>query len=184
MKLKSSITNFLSTVLFLLLILTSKFFAQVYEVENNLSVGIGNSLYKNIQTEQLILFYKLPELSTRFGNFSVNSDVNFELISVKSSTIMVAGYVPMLRYNLDLGNVESFISAGIGINYLNNHNIAARNLGSHFIFSDMISIGSSVYHSNNFDIEISYLIRHISNAGIYRSNEGFNSQYLVVSIII
>lgn len=184
MKLKFFNTNFLITVILLLLILSSRFFAQSPVADNNFSIGIGNSLYKNIQTKQLILFYRLPELSAVIGNLNVNSDVNLELISIKSSTIMVAGIVPTLRYNLQLGNVESFISAGIGFNYLNNHNIGSRNLGSHFIFSDIISLGASVYHTKNIDVEISYLLRHISNAGIFSSNEGFNSQYLVVSIII
>ena len=184
MKSNFSIINIFTMTLLFSLFLMPTFFAQADETDKNLSVGIGNSLYKNIQTKQLILFYKIPELSLKHGYFSLNSDVNLELISVKKSTIMIAGLVPMFRYDLRLGTIQTFINAGIGINYLNNHNISTRNLGSHFIFSDMISIGSTVYNSGNFALEISYLIRHISNAGFFSSNEGFNSQYLVFSIII
>lgn len=181
---KNSISDIIQRSIIILLLLSPYLLAQETKQESNLSVGIGNSLYNNIKTNQLIIFYKMNELSPHFGEFSINSDANFELISINSSRVMVIGLVPMLRYNLRIGNINLFLSGGIGINYLNNHNIGTRNLGGHFIFSDMISAGIKILESDYMTIEMSYLIRHISNAGIFDSNEGFNSQYLVVSIII
>ncbi|MFZ1518717.1 MAG: acyloxyacyl hydrolase [Ignavibacteriaceae bacterium] len=159
-------------------------FAQSNNSSENFSIGYGNSMYKDINTEQLLLLYKVPQLSVDFGNLSLNGDLNLELISHNKSTVMVAGFVPMLRYYLNLGFTKTFLSLGIGFNYLNNHNIGSRNLGSHFIFSDNLSIGTKLIDNEYFKVEVSYLFRHISNAGIFSSNEGFNSQYLVLSLTI
>jgi hypothetical protein len=141
-------------------------------------------MYKETKTEQIILFYEVPQLSAEIGNLSLHGDLNLELISQNKSTIMVAGFVPMFRYDLDMGFTKTFVSAGVGLNYLNNHNIGSRNLGSHFIFSDMITLGMELIDNEYFRIEVSYLLRHISNAGIFNSNQGFNSQYLVVTVKI
>lgn len=181
---KASIGDYLKILIIILLLMSTNLFAQETKIESNLSIGIGNSLYNNIKKNQLIIFYKMNELSPNFGDFNINSDANFELISINSSRVMVIGLVPMLRYNLRIGNVNLFLSGGIGINYLNNHNIGTGKLGGNFIFSDMISAGIKILESDYMTIEMSYLIRHISNAGIFDSNEGFNSQYLVLSLIM
>ncbi|WP_337866839.1 acyloxyacyl hydrolase [Ignavibacterium sp.] len=181
---KDSISESIQRLIIILLLLSPYLLAQETEQESNFSIGIGNSLYNNIKTNQLIIFYKLNELSPNIGDFNINSDANLELISINSSRIMVVGFVPMLRYNLHIRNVNLFFSGGIGFNFLNNHNIGTRNLGGHFIFSDMISAGIKILDSDFMSIEMSYLIRHISNAGIFDSNEGFNSQYLVLSLIM
>lgn len=149
-----------------------------------ISVGRGSSFYNNIQSEQYIVFYKIPDLNGSFGNISYESDINFEYILENNKTTYVAGVVPMFRYDINLLNADLFVKAGIGANYLSQTRVGARSLGGHFIFSDMLSIGSRVINTKSFSVEISYLIRHISNAGIYNSNEGFNSQYLIISVII
>lgn len=153
-----------------------------YKEELNLSFGTGNSLYSNISTQQFIVFYKLNDLSAAFGSFSLDSDVNLEFISQNQSTTVVAGLAPIFKYEADLLGLTAFIKAGVGFNYINNHNIGSRNIGGHFIFSDMISIGSRIINTQDYSVEISYMLRHISNAGIFDSNEGFNSQYLVLSL--
>ncbi len=168
----------------IVLFVTVVSFAQSGSSNSNFSVGAGSSTYKETKTEQIILFYEVPQLSAEIGNLSLHGDLNLELISQNKSTIMVAGFVPMFRYDLDMGFTKTFFSVGIGFNYLNNHNIGSRNLGSHFIFSDNLSIGTELIDNEYFKVEINYLFRHISNAGIFSSNEGFNSQYLVISLMI
>lgn len=151
---------------------------------SGISFGRGSSLYQNIKSEQFILFLKIPKLNENLNNLSYETDFNFEYIDASNKSTIIAGVVPMFRYDLDLMNANLFIKGGIGINYINRNIIASRTLGGHFIFSDMISVGSKVISSENLSVEISYLFRHISNAGIYKSNEGYNSQYLVISLII
>lgn len=168
----------------ILFLLTGISAAQSIDSGENFSIGFGNSLYSDIKTKQLIAFYNIPGLSASLSNFSVNGAANLELISHNNSTAMILGLTPMFRYDLDLGITNTFVKAGIGFNYINNHNISNRDLGGHFIFSDMISIGASLIETESFSAEISYLFRHISNAGFFHSNEGFNSQYLVISVTI
>ncbi len=170
--------------LVILFLLTGISTAQSIDSGGDFSIGFGNSLYSEIKTKQLIGFYNIPELNASLGNFSINGAANLELISYNNSTAMILGLTPMFRYDLDLGFTNTLIKAGIGFNYINNHNISNRDLGGHFIFSDMISIGASLIETEYFSAEISYLFRHISNAGFFHSNEGFNSQYLVLSLSI
>ena len=175
-------SNYKKYLLSVIIILTTiNIYAQSVSSKGNFSFGFGNSLYKDIKTKQFIMFYDVRELTASVGNFSVNGALNLELISHNNSTTMIAGLAPIFRYDLNLGFTNTFINAGIGFNYINNHNISSRNLGGHFIFSDMISIGAGLIKTEYFTAEISYLFRHISNAGIFNNNEGFNSQYFVLS---
>lgn len=150
----------------------------------NLSIGRGSSIYNGVKSQQFLLFFNLPNLKGDLGAISYEGDLNFELILENSKTTYLAGFAPMFRYEFELLNINPFIKAGIGVNFINSHTIDNRNIGGHFIFSDMISIGAKVFSLDNYSVEISYLFRHISNAGLFDGNEGFNSQYLVISLII
>jgi hypothetical protein len=178
--------NKIITTIILTLLFSIYTNAQI-KLENSkyeISIGRGSSFYNNIQSEQFLVFFKIPNLNGNFGKISYEGDVNFEYILENNKTTYLAGFVPMFRYEANILNANLFIKAGIGTNYLSQTRIGSRSLGGHFIFSDMLSIGSRIIYTKNFSVEISYLIRHISNAGIYNSNEGFNSQYLIISLII
>lgn len=170
----------------LALILFSNVNAQL-DIQNSnykIEYGYGNSTYKSVKSQQYLFFYKISNLEWHNEYFSLDTDINLELIKENNQLTYILGLVPMFRYDFKLLDRNIFMKGGVGANYINNNNIGARNTGSHFIFSDMISIGLRVYESTTYKIEISYLFRHISNAGIYKNNEGFNSQYLVVSLYI
>lgn len=154
------------------------------DAQNNLSIGRGSSIYNGIKSQQFLLFFNVPDLQGDFGTISYEGDLNFEMIFENRKTTYLAGIVPMFRYDIEFFNIHPFIKAGIGFNFINNHKIDNRNIGGHFIFSDMISIGAKIFRLDNYSVDISYLFRHISNAGLFDSNEGFNSQYLVISLII
>lgn len=149
-----------------------------------ISFGRGSSIYDESDSQQYLFFYKLPKLNGKSGSISYSTDLNLELILENHKTAYVAGVVPMIRYDINLFNINPFIKAGIGFNFVNLHEITQRNIGGHFIFSDMISIGAKLLEMENFTLEISYLFRHISNAGFFDGNEGFNSQYLVISLLM
>jgi hypothetical protein len=165
---------------FLLLLLFIKINAQK---KLNVSVGSGASFNKII-SEQFILFYKIPKLEGEIINISYEEDFAAEFISVNNKLTYVIGPGTMLHYSIALLSTNISVKAGIGLNYVSNTEIANRNLGGHFIFSDMISIGYSIINSKNFSLGIGYLLRHISNAGLYQHNDGFTSQYLLININI
>lgn len=176
----------LITIIILLLIFSIQLNAQInfanpcYEI----SIGRGSSFYNNLQSEQFIAFFKIPNFNGNVGKISYEGDLNFEYILENKKTTYLVGFAPMFRYDKKIHNADLILKAGIGANYLSRTKVGTRTLGGHFIFSNMISIGARVVNTKNFVIEISYLLRHISNAGIYDSNEGFNSHYLILSLII
>ena len=175
---------------FLLIVLTSFLMIGILKAQNNfeykkfnISFGGGFSFNKII-SKQFIFFFNIPHLIGNIGNFSYEEDFFNESISVNNNLTDVIGPATMLRYSINIFNREISIEGGIGLNFINNTVVATRNLGGHFIFSDMISFGLPIVDAKNFSIGINYLLRHISNAGIYKYNDGFTSQYIVLKINI
>jgi len=146
--------------------------------------GYGNSAYSYIKTEQYLIFYKIPNLEWHIENFSYQSNINLEFIEEGNNFTFLFGLAPLFRYDFSVADKKLFVIGGIGINYINTHSIGRRKIGGNFIFSDMLSIGFSLFSYHGLDVEISYMFRHISNAGFFTDNEGFNSQYIIFSFNI
>ncbi len=146
--------------------------------------GYGNSAYSNIRTEQYLFFYRISNLEWHIGNFSCQSNLNLEVIEESNNFTFLFGLAPLFRYDFTIANTKFFVKGGIGINFINSNSIGRRNIGGNFIFSDMLSIGFSLFSYHGLDVEISYMFRHISNAGFFTDNEGFNSQYIIFSFSI
>jgi|YelNatPaOPRAMG01_1025707.scaffolds.fasta_scaffold00724_21 hypothetical protein len=176
-------------IIFLIFFLSLTLFVNIIAQGNSeirkldISVGSGFSFNK-IMSKQFILFFNIPKLKGNIGDLNFEEDFFNESISVNNNLTDVIGPATLLKYNVNVLNRELFFEAGIGLNYINNTVVATRNLGGHFIFSDMISIGLPVVVTKNFSIGINYLLRHISNAGLYKYNDGFTSQYIVLKINI
>lgn len=160
--------------------------AQTFNLTRNYTIelGTGSSAYNNFNSEQFLFFMNLPGMNSHYKNISWDTKINLELINDLKSDTYLIGIVPFIRYDTSLLNLNLFVKGGIGTNYINNHNIGPRKTGSHFIFSDMIAIGTKLFQTKDYALELSYLFRHVSNAGIYKRNQGYNSQYLVISFII
>jgi Lipid A 3-O-deacylase (PagL) len=179
------VNNLIKTILLLILssyIISAQFYSK--DTKTRLDFGYGSSPYTNIHSEQYLLFVSIPKMNGRYEQFSYDSNVNLEYISEGNKSTYLIGLAPMLRYDIEILNKYLFISGGIGANFINNQKIGTRKTGGNFIFSDMISAGIQFYRGNNYSIELSYLFRHISNAALFKRNQGYNSQYLVVSFII
>lgn len=178
--------NIFELILILIIFNLSHNYAQPNKEEHyyEISLGRGSSIYNQTNSQQFLFFYNLPKLNWESGDISYAFDLNIELILENQRTTYVAGVVPMIRYDLNLFNIKPFIKGGIGFNFVNLHEITERNIGGNFIFSDMLSVGMRIIEEENFSLELSYLFRHISNAGLFDGNEGFNSQYLVISLIM
>lgn len=160
---------------------------QIYQPKNYssiLEVGLGTGLYDDVSTQQFILFLDTPYLSGNIDQLEYSGKVNFEVIGESHHNTFLIGFVPMLKYNFQFDDIIIFLKGGIGANYINTNQVGSRNLGGNFIFSDMVGVGINIFQTSGYGIEISYLFRHISNAGFYRDNEGYNSQYLLFSLHI
>lgn len=146
--------------------------------------GYGNSVYDNIKSRQFLIFTDIPHTRGVWKNLQYKAQLNFEFITENENNTYLIGIVPILKYSFSLSELNLFIKGGLGANYVTRNIIGSRKIGGHFIFSDMISIGVNLYKSKRHTIDISYLFRHVSNARLYSSNEGFNSQYILFSFSI
>lgn len=173
-------------IIFLLSLIVSKLNAQLLMKNSdvNFEIGYGNTPYENINSEQYLFFINIQNLNSNYKSLSFTTNLNVEYIKISSVETYLFGLVPMFRFDTNLFDHDVFIRAGVGVNFVNKHKIGPRNIGSHFIFSDMISVGTRFFQSSNYAVEFSYLFRHISNAGLFNRNQGYNSQYLMISFII
>ncbi len=184
---KGDVLRSISKTVFFLIFILTKIMGQNFEETNSIiytDFGIGNSLYDDIKSEQLIIFLEIPKLSSQFSGIDIDYKINLEYINSNANGTFLAGVVPFARYSLFINQLSIFFQGGIGFNYINNHNIGSRNLGGHFIFSDMIGMGVDLFVITGHQVSLGYIFRHISNAGLYKDNEGYNSQYLVIGMSI
>ncbi|MCO6474946.1 MAG: acyloxyacyl hydrolase [Melioribacteraceae bacterium] len=142
----------------------------------------GNSLSKSASSEQIMIMQKILTLYTFNETFTVETNIVYELISESKETNYLVGTMPLLKWGFDLIQRRFVLFGGIGVNYISSDNIVGRNLGGNFIFSDLIGIGINLYRFYDYEIDLSYVFKHISNAGFYKDNEGFNSHYLMISL--
>lgn len=149
-----------------------------------LELGLGTSTYSDVNTQQIIIFFDTPYINGNLDQLEYSGKVNFEVIGESHHNTFLIGFVPMLKYNFQFDDIIIFLRGGIGANYINTNQVGSRNLGGNFIFSDMVGVGINIFQTSGYGIEISYLFRHISNAGFYKDNEGYNSQYILVTLDI
>ncbi len=147
-------------------------------------IGVGESVFKEIKSKNLILFLEMPYINKEIKTFTLKSKMNLEYIQSGADNTLLIGFVPFAKYNFSIENYHLFIKGGIGANYISSHKIGTRNLGGHFIFSDMISLGIELFAITNYKMEISYLFRHISNAGLYEKNPGVNFHYIEFEYVL
>ncbi len=178
-----NLTANINKSILLLLLITLPVLAQSTSQTAPLMIdfGYGKSAYANVKTEQYLFFYKIPNLEWHNGNFSYQSNINLEFIEEGNTFTYLLGLAPLFRYDFIIADTKLFVKGGIGFNFINSNSIGRRNIGGNFIFSDMISVGINLIRKKDYTIEISYMLRHLSNAGFFSNNEGFNSQYIVFS---
>lgn len=142
----------------------------------------GNGLSKSASSEQTMIMQKFLTLYNFSETIAIESNIVYELISEAGRTNYLVGTLPLIKMSFNFIQRKFIFFGGIGVNYISTDRLAGRNLGGGFIFSDLVGIGINVYSFYDYEIDLSYVFRHISNAGFYEHNEGFNSQYLMISL--
>ena len=151
-----------------------------------IGVGAGTDL-QGIAAKELLLApaYNMPISAN--GSLLARIEGDFELIdyagktNYSGKTVVVGGVAPFLRL-LPFGwKINPFIEIGAGGNFTTDKTIGHQHIDGPFLFSLMSSAGIEMM-INNTPVSLSYRFRHLSNGDIYKSNEGVNSQYLMLSI--
>lgn len=127
-------------------------------------------------SRNFFLAYPVYRLESHFPVIHVDKVVSFSIDH--GSVDVVVGIDPSLEIGIPLDDPVVTIEAGVGINLANFNEKDGRQLGGYFFFSPAAGFGVRA----NEILTVSYLFRHISNAGLFAANEGLNYQYIVFSI--
>ena len=145
-----------------------------------IGVGAGTDL-AGIGTKQLLLAPAFSMPISPGGSLRARIEGDFEIIDYTKKTVFVGGIAPFLKL-LPFGwNINPFMEIGAGGNLITNKTIGDQHIGGPFMFSLMSGAGIETM-INKTPISLSYRFRHLSNARIYKDNEGFNAQYIMLSI--
>ncbi len=158
------------------------------EEKNYFEIGAGAGTdLQGVAAKELLLAPAFSMPISANGSLLARIEGDFEIIdySGKSDysgkTIFVGGIAPFLRL-LPLGwKIDPFIEIGAGGNFTTDRTIGHQHIDGPFLFSLMSGSGIEMM-INKTPVSLSYRFRHLSNGDIYKSNEGFNSQYIMLSI--
>lgn len=106
---------------------------------------------------------------------------NLEFIEHRGQVTTIGGIAPFLRATWQKAGIRPFAEIGGGINYSSRKKVDGKELTGPFLFSAMGGVGVE-FQCKKKPVSVSYRLRHLSNAHLYKGNQGFNSQYLMLSI--
>jgi hypothetical protein len=145
-------------------------------------LGVGGGLNLNgLGSTQVLV---APALSIPINSeiFRLRMEGDLEMIFADGETMAVGGISAMLRASLPGKKVRPFVEIGPGVNYATDKEFGGRHLGGPFFFSAMGGLGIEVPLGGQKIISISYRARHLSNGNTKDWNQGYNSQYLMLSV--
>ena len=157
-----------------------KAFAQLGDDLLDVRVGRGTTISASGSTS---LYLSMPVRGLTRGRESsiIFVDKSFTLSQEKNKLDFIIGVIPMAQFELSSDVPRLTLEAGVGLNYVSARELGGRRLGTNFLFSPTMSAGVELPWMDGL-LGIFYMFRHLSNAGIYRDNDGINFQYIVFSM--
>ncbi|OPL13928.1 MAG: hypothetical protein AVO39_02720 [delta proteobacterium MLS_D] len=147
-----------------------------------MAVGCGSSINPSPATKQVLVIPALCMLPAAAKNLQLRLEGDLEVIHHDGKETVVAGIGAMARlFVFAGGRLGPYIEGGVGANYVSRQAIDHRDLGGSFIFSPMAGAGYG-FSLGGRNCSLGVRCRHISNAGIYKENDGMDSLYLLGSI--
>ncbi len=168
------------SLLLFVAVLQERTAAQTHDHEFDIRVGNG-SLMTSPGSRSIILSISAERLVSSDAFPIVYLDKNVALSEEGKRLDFIVGIAPMLRFKLGHDTPRFSIEAGIGVNLVSSRDIGSRQLGSNFLFSPTLGAGIEVPWINGL-LGVFYMFRHLSNAGMFRDNDGINFQYIVFSM--
>lgn len=171
----------LQLVLLLLVAVAGERAVAQYE-DNGFHVRVGEG--SSITTHgSRSVFLSLPKRRLAGGDTSpvVFVDQNVALCEERNRLDFIMGVAPMVQLELAHDIPRLTIEGGIGVNIVSSREMDGRQLGSNFLFSPTVSAGIELPWMKGL-LGVFYMFRHLSNAGMFRDNDGVNFQYIVFSM--
>lgn len=137
-----------------------------------LSTGYGQSKDDiDIYRVGILKDWKVKWLENATGYVTGYFELSYNHWNGENDSTNGVALSPVFQYafNPDGDNWYPYVEGGIGITYIDEYFIDARNLSSNFQFEDRIGIG---YRFDRLDLSFRYM--HYSNAGLKQPNEGID----------
>jgi hypothetical protein len=176
---KSNSLKLLFTVLFYILNISSGYGEDSGKYWD-ISIGSGINI-DGVGSRQVLL---APGFSMKINDnefLRLRIETDLELIDSKGHMTSVIGGAPFIRYYMIEKASSPFAELGLGANAITSNHVGPKDVGGCFLFSPMAGVGYQ-FAIEGRPMSFAYRMRHLSNADIYRRNEGINNQYLLLSI--
>jgi hypothetical protein len=171
---------FLQSIIALILAFLPLFCFADDKVSFEVGVGAGKDFQDLKGDWQLLVAPALGTDISASGSIRLRVEGDLEFIDDTEKMVFVGGIAPFVRLMPFDWKINPFLELGAGGNLSTNRTIGNQYVGGPFLFSLMAGGGTEI-KINGTPLGVSYRFRHLSNAGIYKANEGFNSQYIMLS---
>ncbi len=91
----------------------------------------------------------------------------------------VISLIPAYRYYFEISDkIQMFVHLAAGPSFMSSYNLGYQEQGSKFIFNDYAGLGMRFGQSNEWELSLAW--RHLSNANLYRPNQGYDVPFTFI----
>ena len=153
--------------------------------ESAFLTGVGTSEIEEGHYQPILLIWHVgvdlkkyfPKMKDWRGSLSVHLEPQFNPV-INPETDFEFGIGLGVQYIHPLTDrLSAYISGSVGPHYIS---VVTRDQAHGFIFSDTIGAGLYLFITKNSALNLGYRLRHISNAGLAKTNLGINSYFGVI----
>ena len=91
----------------------------------------------------------------------------------------VISLIPAYRYYFEISDkIQMFVHLAAGPSLMSSYNLGYQEQGSKFIFNDYAGLGMRFGQSNEWELSLAW--RHLSNANLYRPNQGYDVPFTFI----
>ncbi len=148
---------------------------------NEVGAGIGmNFESQNVRQEFIYVAHWWD--SAKYDFLSYRLEASADVIA-NGSSIVIGTLLPAARFYVPAGPAwRPFFDIGAGVSLKHGNLVGGRHLSGPIAFTLMDAIGVEYKTASGRRLSLSTRFKHISNSGLYRRNEGFNAQYIVLAV--
>ena len=153
-------------------------FSEIYDRYFESGIGYGETIAGKNGKHYMLAPAVTWELKE---HMKVRIEGDFEKIEHEGKETWVLGIGPFIRLLIPTDPVRPFIELGAGVNYISRREVEGSKLGCQFIISMMGGAGFE-FSLNDVPLSLAYRYRHLSNAGACETNQGIDTNLIMLSI--
>ena len=148
---------------------------------NEIGAGIGMD-YDSQNIRQGFVYIGREWDSQEYGFLGYRLEGDLDVIS-NGSSVVIGTIMPAARLYVPTDSGwRPFLDVGAGLSLKHGDLVGGRHLSGPIAFTLMSALGVEYKTAGGRRLSLSTRFRHISNSGLYSRNQGFNAQYIVLSV--